>query len=196
MASRILGMGDIVSMVEKAQKVVDEKEAARLAERMMSESYNFDDFVAQSRAIKQMGSFGGMLKMLPGASGISSDQLAQAELRLKIAESMINSMTKKERKNPSLLTSDITAKSRLDRIAKGSGRSMKQAQEFMSDFTRMRMMMRNMGKMAMGAQAAGQGPPMPNAEMDPSMAFGNRSLRRKAAKGKKDKKPASKGFGK
>ena len=67
-----------------------------------------------------------MLKMMPGAAGISAGKLAEAEERLKVSESMISSMTKKERKNPALLTTDITAQSRLRRIAKGSGRSLRQ----------------------------------------------------------------------
>ena len=79
MASRILGMGDVVSMVEKAKKVVDEKEAARVAEKMLSEKYDFDDFISQSKQIKSMGSLGGMLKMMPGAAGISGAKLAEAE---------------------------------------------------------------------------------------------------------------------
>ena len=190
MASRILGMGDVVTMVEKAQKVVDEKEAERLAKKMVSDNYDFEDFISQSRAIKQMGSLGGMLKMMPGAAGISAGKLAEAEERLKVSESMISSMTKKERKNPLLLTSDITARSRLERIAKGSGRSLRQASEFIDDFNRMRMMMKNMGKMAFD-QANGKGG---DSQIDP-MSLGNRKARRSAGKSKKAKMPKAKGFG-
>jgi len=191
MASRILGMGDVVTMVETAQKVVDEKEAERLAQKMVSDKYDFDDFVSQSRAIKQMGSLGGMLKMMPGAAGISAGKLAEAEERLKVSESMIGSMTKMERKDPSLLTMDITAQSRIKRIAKGSGRSLRQAAEFIDDFNRMKMMMKNMGKMAFD-QAKG-GPGASNA-IDP-MALGNRQSRRSTGKKNKVKAPKSKGFG-
>jgi len=193
MASRILGMGDVISMVEKAQKVVDEKEAARLASKMVEDKYDFDDFVAQSRQIKQMGSLGGMLKMMPGAGGISDKQLAEAETRLKVSESMVCSMTKKERADPSLLVSDITARSRLTRIAKGSGRTLRQAEDFINDFQRMKMMMRNMGKMAMKNDGSPGSAPAPG--QDPNMAFGNRKARRMGKKGKKGAKPVSKGFG-
>merc|ERR1719183_2446847 len=178
-------------MVEKAKKVVDEKEAARVAEKMLSEKYDFDDFISQSKQIKSMGSLGGMLKMMPGAAGISGAKLAEAEERLKISESMISSMTKKERKNPLLLTSDITAQSRLTRIAKGSGRSLRQASEFIDDFNRMKMMMKNMGKMAFDA-ANGKGG---ESQIDP-MALGNRHARRAQSKSKKAKLPKAKGFGK
>eukprot|EP00287_Rhodomonas_sp_CCMP768_P016858 CAMPEP_0202815056 /NCGR_PEP_ID=MMETSP1389-20130828/5998_1 /ASSEMBLY_ACC=CAM_ASM_000865 /TAXON_ID=302021 /ORGANISM="Rhodomonas sp., Strain CCMP768" /LENGTH=486 /DNA_ID=CAMNT_0049486931 /DNA_START=253 /DNA_END=1713 /DNA_ORIENTATION=- len=194
MASRILGMGDVVSMVEKAQKVVDEKEAARLASKMVEDKYDFEDFLSQSRQIKQMGSMAGMLKMMPGAGGISDKQLAAAEERLKVAESMICSMTRKERADPGLLLSDISAKSRLTRISKGSGRTLRQAQEFMDDFQRMRMMMRNMGKMALNNGPGGPGT-APAANQDPNMAFGNRASRRQGKKGKKNARPAAKGFG-
>jgi len=191
MASRILGMGDVVTMVEKAQQVVDEKEAERLAKKMVSHNYDFEDFISQSRAIKQMGSLGGMLKMMPGAAGISAAKLAEAEERLKVSESMIGSMTVKERKNPALLTSDITAQSRLTRIAKGSGRSLRQASEFIDDFNRMKMMMKNMGKMAFDA-ANGKG--SKDAQIDP-MQLGNRQARRSGKKNKKAAAPKSKGFG-
>merc|ERR1719183_1370335 len=178
-------------MVEKAKKVVDEKEAARVAEKMLSEKYDFDDFISQSKQIKSMGSLGGMLKMMPGAAGISGAKLAEAEERLKISESMIGSMTIKERKDPGLLTSDITAQSRLTRIAKGSGRSLRQASEFIDDFNRMKMMMKNMGKMAFDA-ANGKG--SKDAQIDP-MQLGNRQARRSGKKNKKAAAPKSKGFG-
>jgi signal recognition particle subunit SRP54 len=191
MASRILGMGDVVSMVEKAKKVVDEKEAARVAEKMLSEKYDFDDFISQSKQIKSMGSLGGMLKMMPGAAGISGAKLAEAEERLKISESMISSMTKKERSDPSLLLTSSSKTSRLERIAKGSGRSLKQAKNFMEEFMAMRQMMQKMSKMAM-MQQQGADP----TQMDPAAAFGNRSARRAGGKTKKTKLAPSKGFGK
>mmetsp|Transcript_47734 Transcript_47734/g.74473 ORF Transcript_47734/g.74473 Transcript_47734/m.74473 type:complete len:198 (+) Transcript_47734:195-788(+) len=197
MASRILGMGDVVSMVEKAQKVVDEKEAKRLAEKMISDKYDFDDFLAQSRQIKEMGSLGGMLKMMPGGGGISQAQLAEAEARMKVAESLVCSMTKKERKDPSWLITDISGRSRIRRIAEGAGRSLVETENFIGDFQRMRQMMRNMGKMAMNQGqdpvAAATGGP---GQAPPGMALGNRSSRRAVKKGKGKARPAAKGFGK
>lgn len=195
MASRILGMGDIVSFVEKAQQVVDEKDAKKLAEKMLANKFDFDDFLKQSQMVKQMGSLAGMLKMMPGAAGISNDALAQAEERLKMSESLIRSMTKKERADPDLLIGHVSASSRIRRIARGAGREVKQAETLVADFQKMRMMMRNMGKMAMQAQAGGAGMPNMDAQVDPTAAFGNRASRRSVSKSTKAAKPAAKGFG-
>jgi len=129
--------------------------------------------------------------MMPGAAGISAGKLAEAEERLKVSESMIASMTKVERKNPTLLTMDITAQSRIKRIAKGSGRSLRQASEFIEDFNRMKMMMKNMGKMAFDQAKGGPGG---QTAIDP-MALGNRQSRRSGSKKKKVAAPKSKGFG-
>ncbi len=122
MASRILGMGDIVSLVEKAALEVSDADAARMQEKMAKAEFDFDDFMAQSKLVSSMGSMAGVAKMLPGLGNmIDNTQLRQVEQRIKRSEAMICSMTKKERANPALLLMDRSARSRLMRITKGSG---------------------------------------------------------------------------
>mmetsp|Transcript_18172 Transcript_18172/g.37870 ORF Transcript_18172/g.37870 Transcript_18172/m.37870 type:complete len:543 (-) Transcript_18172:31-1659(-) len=187
MASRILGMGDVLSFVEKAQEKMDQKEAERLTQKMMDATFNFEDFLRQSQMMSSMGSMGGLLKMMPGMGKIDPSKLSEAENRLKIASSLIQSMTLRERRYPELLITDRTASSRLQRIARGSGRTKRDADAFIGDFQRMRTMMQRMSK-GMQAGAAGEGP-LPNAM--------NRAARRKTEKKKIDRGGASsKGFGK
>lgn len=122
MASRILGMGDIVSLVEKASLEVSDADAARMQEKMVKAEFDFDDFMTQSKLVSSMGSMAGVAKMLPGLGNmIDNSQLRQVEQRIKRSEAMIRSMTKKERANPALLLTDRSARSRLMRITKGSG---------------------------------------------------------------------------
>jgi signal recognition particle subunit SRP54 len=124
MASRILGMGDIVSLVEKASLEVSDADAARMQEKMVKAEFDFDDFMTQSKLVSSMGSMAGVAKMLPGLGNmIDNSQLRQVEQRIKRSEAMIRSMTKKERANPALLLTDRSARSRLMRITKGSGLS-------------------------------------------------------------------------
>ncbi len=103
MASRILGMGDVLTLVEKAREEVDMAEAEKMQEKILSAKFDFTDFLKQTRLLKTMGSLGGIMKMIPGMNKISDDQLRQGESELKKAESMIGSMTVEERKNPDLL---------------------------------------------------------------------------------------------
>ena len=122
MATRILGMGDIVSLVEKASLEVSDADAARMQEKMVKAEFDFDDFMTQSKLVSSMGSMAGVAKMLPGLGNmIDNSQLRQVEQRIKRSEAMIRSMTKKERANPALLLTDRSARSRLMRITKGSG---------------------------------------------------------------------------
>ena len=122
MASRILGMGDVVSLVEKASAEVSDADAAKMQEKMAKAEFDFDDFMTQSKMVSKMGSMAGVAKMLPGmGSMIDDSQMRQVEARIKRSESMIFSMTKKERANPDLLLLDKMARSRLERITKGSG---------------------------------------------------------------------------
>ncbi|KAA8494684.1 Signal recognition particle protein [Porphyridium purpureum] len=194
MASRILGMGDVLSFVEKAQEQMDEAEARRLTQKMVEAKFDFEDFVKQTEMITKMGSLGGMMKMIPGMAGISDAQLTAAERQLKLARSLINSMTRSERRNPDLLIKDRTARSRLQRIAAGSGRSSKDASQLISDFQRMRTMMARMGKTMMDG-GPGAAAPAGMGGM-PGMAGGtNRSARRKEGKKKQASKPTGKGFG-
>jgi signal recognition particle subunit SRP54 len=164
MASRILGMGDVLTLVEKAQEEVDIADAAKLTEKILEAKFDFNDFIKQMRLLKNMGSLGGLLKMIPGMGKLSDGQLKQGEDKLKQAEAMIQSMTKDERANPDLLSS---TPSRRRRIAKGCGYSEGEVNNLIAEFTRMRSMMQQMtmgnfpgmggGNPGMGR---GQGAPM------------------------------------
>jgi signal recognition particle subunit SRP54 len=141
MASRILGMGDVLTLVEKAQEEIDIADAAKLQSKIMEATFDFDDFLKQMRLIKNMGSLGGLLKMIPGMGKISGDQLQKGEEELKKAEVIISSMTKAERCDPDLLAREP---SRRKRIARGSGKSDAEVNKLIADFTRMRSMMQQL----------------------------------------------------
>jgi signal recognition particle subunit SRP54 len=141
MASRILGMGDVLTLVERAQEEFDIADAEKMTEKIMEARFDFDDFLKQMRMIKNMGSLGGLLKMIPGMGKISGDQLKQGEDELKKAEVIISSMTKLERGDPDLLAK---TPSRRRRIAKGCGRTESEVNKLIADFTRMRTMMQQM----------------------------------------------------
>lgn len=141
MAGRILGMGDVVGLVEKAAEAIDEDEAMRMAERMKKKSFDFDDFLAQIRMMNKMGGLGSIMGMIPGMGdklkGVDMD-----EKRMKHIEAIVLSMTPKERTRP-----EIIKASRRKRIASGSGTSVPQVNSLLKQFGQMRKMMRNKGKM-------------------------------------------------
>ena len=152
MASRILGMGDVLTLVEKAQEEFDLADAEKMQEKILSAKFDFTDFLKQMRLLKNMGSLGGIMKLIPGMNKMSDDQLKQGETQLKRCEAMINSMTKQERRDPDLLSS---SPSRRRRIARGSGYKESDVSKLVSDFQRMRAMMQQMGQ-------GGGFPSMPN----------------------------------
>lgn len=143
MASRILGMGDVLTLVEKAQEEIDVTEAGKMQEKILSAQFDFDDFLKQTRLLKTMGSLGGIAKLIPGMNKISGSQLEQGEAQMKRAESMIRSMTLDERRNPDLLAG---SPSRRRRIAKGSGLALNDVSKLVSDFQKMRTLMQQMGQ--------------------------------------------------
>ena len=143
MASRILGMGDVLTLVEKAQEEIDLSDAQNMQEKILSAKFDFTDFLKQMRLLKNMGSLGGIMKLLPGMNKLSDDQLKQGETQLKRSESMINSMTTEERRNPDLLAS---SPSRRRRIAGGSGYKEADIGKLVSDFQKMRSLMQQMGQ--------------------------------------------------
>lgn len=143
MAQRILGMGDVLTLVEKAREEVDLAEAEKMSEKILSAQFDFTDFLKQTRLLKTMGSLGGIMKMIPGMNKISDDQLQQGEAELKKAEAMIGSMTVEERKKPDLLSG---SPSRRRRVARGSGYSERDVGELVSKFQKMRNMMQQMGQ--------------------------------------------------
>ena len=137
MASRILGMGDIVSLVEKAQDTVDEKEAERMAEKMRKAEFNLDDFLKQMQQVKKMGSLSSIVGMLPGASGM--DVGDAEEKKMARSEAMIQSMTQRERESPRLLKG-----TRLKRVANGSGVQVRDVNALLKQFSQMQKMMKMM----------------------------------------------------
>ncbi|MDC7955883.1 signal recognition particle protein [Fusobacterium simiae] len=151
LVSRILGMGDVVSLVEKAQEVIDENEAKSLEEKIKSQKFDLNDFLKQLQTIKRLGSLGGILKLIPGMPKI--DDLAPAEKEMKKVEAIIQSMTKEERKKP-----DILKANRKIRIAKGSGTDVSDVNKLLKQFDQMKSMMKmfSSGKMPnMGAIGKG-----------------------------------------
>lgn len=154
-ASRILGMGDIVSLVEKAQTVYDQKEAEDLAKKLSQETFSLQDYLEQIQKMKKMGSVKSMLDMLPGLAGqVSEDQLDLEGM--KYEEAILQSMTKKERQNYLII-----GPSRRSRIAKGSGTSVAEVNRLLKKFEKSRAMMKKMtstkGKAAMAKYMANNG---------------------------------------
>jgi signal recognition particle subunit SRP54 len=136
-AGRILGMGDVVSLVEKAQATVDQKEAERLAEKMRKADFDLDDFLSQLRQMRQMGPLGDMLKMMPGMGSVQVG--AREEAMLGRTEAILLSMTPRERRKPDLLNA-----SRRARIARGSGTQVADVNGMLKQFGQMRDVMRMM----------------------------------------------------
>jgi signal recognition particle subunit SRP54 len=144
MANRILGMGDIVSLVEKAQEQFDAKKAAELSKKIAKNKFDFNDFMDQLNQIKKMGNIKDILKMIPGMSSAMKD-IDIDETAFKKIEVLIQSMTPKERENPEILDTR-----RKNRIAKGSGQGIEQLNRFLKQFEQMRKMMRQMQSMQPG----------------------------------------------
>ncbi len=140
MAQRILGMGDVISLVEKAQEVFDEEEAKKLNQKIRKNQFNFEDFLTQLQQIKKMGSIKDIVGMLPGMNKMMKDVEIDDNAFAPI-EAIINSMTPKERQNP-----DIINGNRRKRIADGSGTSIQQVNNLMKQFEDMRKMMKMMNK--------------------------------------------------
>ncbi|PKM50759.1 MAG: signal recognition particle protein [Firmicutes bacterium HGW-Firmicutes-7] len=144
MASRILGMGDVLTLIEKAQDVLDEKKAAEMERKFRKAEFTFDDFLEQMQQIKKMGSFSDVINMIPGmGSQLKNVQIDDKEIN-KI-EAMILSMTLDERGNPSLINP-----SRKKRIASGSGTNMQDVNKFIKQFEQSKKMMKQMGGMMKG----------------------------------------------
>ena len=165
LASRILGMGDVVSLVEKAQENLDQEESMRMAEKMLKAEFDFEDFLSQMRQMKKIGSMGSIAKMLPGMGSVKVGD--QEEAALGKHESIILSMTKEERRLPRILGG-----SRRKRIADGAGVQIRDVNLLIKQFSQMQKMMKKMkgGKMKqmMGALGGGGNEDMPDlSNMDP-----------------------------
>ena len=143
MASRILGMGDVVSLVERAAEAVSEDDLKRMEEKMRKGEFSLEDFLDQLRQMKKLGPLENVMKMLPGgAEAMKGQDLSKQEREFKHMEAMICGMTIKERRNPALLN----AKRRI-RVAKGSGVTVTELNTMMNKFGQMQQMMKKMGKM-------------------------------------------------
>lgn len=135
LVSRIFGMGDVVSLVEKAQSAIDEEDAKSLEEKIRTQKFDLDDFLKQLQNIKKLGSLGSILKMIPGMGQIGD--LAPAEKEMKKVEAIIQSMAREERKKPEILKA-----SRKQRIAKGSGTEVADINRLLKQFEQMKAMMK------------------------------------------------------
>lgn len=160
MATRILGMGDIVSLVERAQDVFDEKQALELEEKMAKAEFSFNDFIKMQKQMQAFGSMGNLLGMIPGLNIGKDDRdkiSHEGEKQFKRIEVFISSMTPAERANPKLIDT-----SRKKRIAKGCGMELSEINQYMQQFEQMRMMMKGMHDMK-GLMGKMGGMPNPNA---------------------------------
>lgn len=160
MASRILGMGDVLTLIERAQENFDEEESMKLADKMMNATYDFNDFLKQMKQMKKLGAFEDILKMIPGVGNQLKDVNIDPKQMARV-EAIIYSMTEKERKNPDLINA-----SRKNRIAKGCGCDIAEVNRLIKQFTDMRKMMkrfsnmdpRQMERMAAAMQRGGGNP--------------------------------------
>ncbi|XP_002530328.2 signal recognition particle 54 kDa protein, chloroplastic [Ricinus communis] len=157
MAGRILGMGDVLSFVEKAQEVMRQEDAEDLQKKIMSAKFDFNDFLKQTRAVARMGSMTRVIGMIPGMGKVTPAQIREAEKSLKIMESMIEAMTPEEREKPELLAESPT---RRKRIAQDSGKTEQQVSQLVAQLFQMRVRMKNL----MGVMEGGSIPALSNLE--------------------------------
>ena len=150
-ASRILGMGDVLSLIEKAEQAFDEKQVIELEKKMRSNEFNLQDFLAQMQQMKKMGPLKDILKMIPGMNQLSLDDTQIDDKSLSHVEAIILSMTPKERNNP-----DILNGSRKKRIAAGSGRSIQEVNRMLKQFEEMKKMMKQFSNMGSGKSKGGK----------------------------------------
>ena len=153
MASRILGMGDIMSLIEKASAEIDEQQAREMSQKLRKAEFDYNDFLSQMQQIKKMGGMGSILSMLPGVSNqLSGIDMSEGEKSMKRVESIILSMTKQERANPSLINP-----SRKKRIAAGAGVDISEVNRLVKQFEQMKKMMKQMPGLAGGKKRGGFG---------------------------------------
>jgi signal recognition particle subunit SRP54 len=142
LASRILGMGDVISLIERAQETIDEEEALKASAKLQQGKFDFEDFLNSMRQLKRMGPLRQVMEMLPGFNKLAATPEMDEALegvQLKYIEAMILSMTREERRNP-----DIINGSRRKRIARGSGTSVEEVNQLIKQFGEMRVMIRQM----------------------------------------------------
>ncbi|XP_042388219.1 signal recognition particle 54 kDa protein, chloroplastic-like [Zingiber officinale] len=157
MAGRVLGMGDVLSFVEKAQEVMRQEDAEELQKKIMSAKFDFNDFLKQTRAVAQMGSVSRVIGMIPGMGKVTPAQIREAEKNLNIMEAMINVMTPEEREQPELLAESAA---RRKRIATESGKTEQQVSQLVAQLFQMRVRMKNL----LGVMQGGSIPALSNLE--------------------------------
>jgi signal recognition particle subunit SRP54 len=140
MAGRILGMGDVLTLIEKAEATLDQEEAMETAQKMIEGSFTLEDFLGQLQQLKKMGPLGQLLDMIPGMSQFKAQLSPDAtDEQFKRVESIIQSMTREERKNPRVINA-----SRRRRIARGSGHTVQEVNELLREFRSMQRMMKQL----------------------------------------------------
>jgi len=142
MAGRILGMGDVLTLIEKAEEEIDQKEALKLQQKMLGDGFNFEDFLGQLKQIQKMGPLEQIVKMIPGMGGIAKQLESVDPKEFKRVEAMILSMTPEERRHPGIMKN-----SRRRRIAKGSGATTQEVGRLINQFKEARKMMKQLAKM-------------------------------------------------
>ncbi|XP_062160219.1 signal recognition particle subunit SRP54, chloroplastic [Alnus glutinosa] len=157
MAGRILGMGDVLSFVEKAQEVMRQEDAEEIQKKIMSAKFDFNDFLKQTRAVARMGSMTRVIGMIPGMGKVTPAQIREAEKSLKIMEAMIEAMTPEEREKPELLAESPV---RRKRVAQESGKTEQQVSQLVAQLFQMRVRMKNL----MGVMEGGSIPALSNLE--------------------------------
>ncbi|KAL3646879.1 hypothetical protein CASFOL_009423 [Castilleja foliolosa] len=157
MSGRILGMGDVLSFVEKAQEVMRQEDAEELQKKIMSAKFDFNDFLKQTRAVARMGSMSRVIGMIPGMGKVTPAQIREAEKNSQVMESMIEAMTPEEREKPELLAE---SRERRKRVAKDSGKTEEQVSQIVAQLFQMRVRMKNL----MGVMEGGSIPTMSNLE--------------------------------
>lgn len=148
MADRILGMGDVLSLIEKAEEVIDEKKSKKMINKIMKGDFDLDDLLDNLKQVKKLGSIKKILKFLPGNLKIDENQASKADDKLKLFEILISSMTLKERKDPKLLKNA----SRKERILKGSGRSVQEYNQLLNEFDLMKKRIKEFSSKAKNGQ--------------------------------------------
>jgi signal recognition particle subunit SRP54 len=142
MASRILGMGDVLSLIEEAHRAVDRQEALKAVEKLKKgKGFDLEDFKAQIQQMKKLGGLSSLMDKLPGAGQLGAAELAQSEKQMRRIEGIINSMTPQERRNPAILKA-----SRKRRIAAGAGVTVQEVNRLLNQFEQAQKMMKSLGK--------------------------------------------------
>jgi signal recognition particle subunit SRP54 len=141
LAGRILGMGDVLTAIEKAQEVMDEEQAVRMGHRLVRGEFDLEDFLEQLQQLKKMGPLSQLLDMVPGMSQLTRDMTPDVtDQQMKAIEAIISSMTREERRNPRIINA-----SRKRRIANGSGRTVMEVNDLLSQFRQMQKLMKQLG---------------------------------------------------